>query len=123
MLQSAPKTTQLWNYHKQDEEAGVGGMKKNENTHSAAYIRGQECQLRKQFCMEEIGALAPLRVVQRDRKQINSLAMKKELERQIRQKKQKQNNCSFWWRRQRQGGKELASIYLTGGLPVRIRLE
>lgn len=71
------------------------GIKKKENTHSAAYIRGQECQLRKQFCMEEIGALAPLLVVHRDRKQINSLAMKNELEWQIRWKKQKQNNCSF----------------------------
>lgn len=90
MLQSAPKSTQLWNYHKQDEEVGRGwgggDEKKNENTHSAAYIRGQECQLRKQFCMVEIEALAPLRVGHRDRKQINSQAMKNDLERQIRQK-------------------------------------
>lgn len=66
-----------------------GGSKKNENTHSAAYIRGQECQLRKQFCMEKIGALASLWVVNRDRKQTNSLAMKNELVRQIRHKTKK----------------------------------
>lgn len=73
------------NKMKRQEERGGGG-RKNENTHSAAYIRGQECQLRKQFCMEEIGALASLWVVNRDRKQTNSLAMKNELERQIRHK-------------------------------------
>lgn len=56
-------------------------MKKKENTNSAAYIRGQECQPRKQFCMEEIGELASLPFVNRNRKQTNSLAMKNDLER------------------------------------------
>lgn len=97
LLRSAPKTSQLWNYHKQDEEAaGERELKKRkENTHSAAYIRGQECQLRKQFCMEKIGAIASLPVVNRDRKQTNSLAMKNELERQIREKTKQKSTSAF----------------------------
>ncbi len=116
-LESAPTTTGLWNYHKHDKQ-----KKKESEYFTASILRARNVnftnKLPSRFCSREIGALAFLWFLHRDRKQINSLPLKNELARPIRK-----HNSSLMEipEAEKWGGKVWGNIWQSQELSIRIK--